>query len=113
MSIYDHETKMYPDLNAAAPQEPLTYRLNKLSEIEAFFLKEIEECERKAKKKKRSITILSNADIGLSTSTVLTGGTSIATLASGVRLPVGVALGGASLVFPLISPATRYILRLP
>ena len=77
MSIYDNETKIYPDLNPAAPQEPLAYRLNKLSEIEAFFLKDIEECERKAKKKKRSITILSNADTGLRMSIVLTGGTSI------------------------------------
>ena len=66
MSIYDNETKIYPDLNPA-----------KLSEIEAFFLKDIEECEQKAKKKKRSITILSNTDTGLSMSIVLTGGTSI------------------------------------
>ena len=42
MNIYDNETKIYPDLNSAAPQEPQTYRLNKLSEIEAYFLNEIE-----------------------------------------------------------------------
>ena len=33
MSIYDNETKIYPDLNTSAPQEPQSYRLNKLSEI--------------------------------------------------------------------------------
>ena len=42
MSIYDNETKIYLDLNPTAPQELQTYRLNKLGEIEAYFLHEIE-----------------------------------------------------------------------
>ena len=50
MSVYDNETKIYPDLNPTAPKESQTYRLNKLSKIEAFFLSEIEKCEQKAKK---------------------------------------------------------------
>ena len=29
MSIYDNETKIYPDLNPSAPQESQTYRLQK------------------------------------------------------------------------------------
>ena len=32
MSIYDNETsKIYPDLNPTAPQEPQTYRLKKFT----------------------------------------------------------------------------------
>ena len=50
MSIYDNETKIYPDLNPKAPQEPQSYRLNKLSEIEAYFLHEIDVREQNAKK---------------------------------------------------------------
>ena len=51
MSIYDSETsKIYPDLNPMAPQELQTYRINKLTEIEVFFLDEIEVCEQIAKK---------------------------------------------------------------
>ena len=50
MSIYDNETKIYPDLNPMAPQELQTYRLKKLTEIEAFFLDEIEVRERLQKK---------------------------------------------------------------
>ena len=50
MSVYDNETKIYPDLNPTAPKESQTYRLNKLSKIEAFFLSEIEKREQKAKK---------------------------------------------------------------
>ena len=112
MSTYDNETKIYADLNPAAPQEPRTYCLSKLSEIDAFFLNEIEECEQSTKKIKRSITILSIVDTSLITSTVLTGGISIAALASGVGLPVGIALGGSSLLFFfLITPVTRQYLK--
>ena len=50
MSVYDNKTKIYPDLNTTAPQEPQSYRLNKLSEIEAYFLNEIEAREQIAKK---------------------------------------------------------------
>ena len=55
MSTYDNETKIYPDLYPTALQEPQSYRLNKLSEIEAFFLDEIEVREQIAKKPKRFI----------------------------------------------------------
>ena len=99
MRIYDNETKIYPDLNPTTPQEPQTYWLNKLSEIEAFFLNEIEKSEQKTKKVKRSITILSITDKSLITSTKLNGGVSIAALASGVGLPVGIVQGGTSLLF--------------
>ena len=46
-------------------------------------------------------------DTGLITSTVVTGGISIAAFASGVGLSVGTALGGASLFFSAITTATR------
>ena len=42
MSIYDKETsKIYLDLNPTTPQEPKTYRLKKLTEIESYLLDEI------------------------------------------------------------------------
>ena len=50
MSVYDNETNAYPDLNSTAPQERQSYRLNKLSEIDAYFLNEIEIREQTAKK---------------------------------------------------------------
>ena len=46
-------------------------------------------------------------DTGLITSTVITGGISIAALASGVGLPVGIALGGISLILSLATAITR------
>ena len=51
MNKYDNETtKIYPDLSPTAPQEPQTYRLKKLTEIEAYLLDENEVRERIAKK---------------------------------------------------------------
>ena len=107
MSIYDNETKIYPDLNPSAPQEPQSYRLQKLTEIETYLLNEIEVCERIAKKMKRFNTITSVADTSLITSTVITGGISIAAFASGVGLPVGIALSGTSLFPSLATAITR------
>ena len=50
MSIYNNDTKIYPHLNSTAQQEPQAYRLQKLTEIETFFLDESEVHERIAKK---------------------------------------------------------------
>ena len=107
MVVYDNETKIYPDLNPRVPQEPQTYRLNKLFEIEAYFLNEIEVCQQIVKKMKRSNTITGILDTGLITSTVIIGGISIAAFASGVGLPVGIALSGTSLLFSLATAITR------
>ena len=91
----------YPDLKPMAPQEPQSYRLNILSEIEAFFIDKIEVCEQIAKKMKRFNAITGIVDTGLITSTVITGEISIAAFASGVGLPVGIALSGTSLLLSL------------
>ena len=56
MSIYDNETKIYPDLNPTASQEPQSYRLQKLTDIEAYLLNEIEFREGIPKKMKRLTT---------------------------------------------------------
>ena len=107
MSVYNNETKIYPDLNPTAPQEPQSYRLNKLSEIEAFFLDEIEVCEQIAKKMKRFNTITGIVDTGLITSTVITGGISIAAFGSGIGFLAGIALSGTSLLFSRATAITQ------
>ena len=108
MSIYDNETnKIYLDLNPTAPQEAQAYRLKKLTEIEAYLLDEIEVREWLAKQMKRFHTITSIVDTGLITSTVITGGASIAAFASGAGLPVGIACSGTSLLFSLATAIIR------
>ena len=108
MSLFDNETtsKIYPDLNPTAPQEPQTNCLKKLTEIEAYLLDEIEVRERIAKKMKRYNTITDIVETGLITSTVITGGISIEAFANGVGLPVGIALSETSLLFPLATVIT-------
>ena len=67
MSAYDNDTsKIYPTLDPSAPpsQEvnPQTYRLAKISEIEAYLLDEIDTREKLAKKIKRFSTITAVLD---------------------------------------------------
>ena len=52
-------------------------------------------------------TIIMIVDTGLITSTVITGGISIAAFANGAGLPVGIALSGTSLVLSLATVITR------
>ena len=56
---------------------------------------------------KRFNTITGIVDTGLITSTVITGGFSIAAFASGVGLPVGIALSGTSLLHSLATSITQ------
>ena len=78
-----------------------------MTEIEACLLDEIEVRERIAKKMKRFNTITGIVDTGLITSTVITGGISIAAFANGVGLPVGIALSGTSLLLSLATAITQ------
>ena len=50
MSIYDNDTKVNPDLNTTAPQEPQSYRLQNLTEIEAYLLMKLNSVNRFLKK---------------------------------------------------------------
>ena len=56
---------------------------------------------------KRFNTITSIIETGLIISTVITGGISIAAFASGVGLPVGIALSGTSLLLSLVTAITQ------
>ena len=108
MSIYDNEktSKIYPDLNPTAPQEPQIYRLKKLTEIEEYLLDGIEIRERIAKKLKRFSRITGIVDTGLITSKSITGRISSATFASGVDMPVGITLSGTSVLLSLATIIT-------
>ena len=68
---------------------------------------EIEVYERITKKMKLFSTITGIIDTGLIASAVITGGTSIAAFASGVGLPVGIAISGTRLLLSLATAITR------
>ena len=107
MSTYDNESKIYPDLNPTATQDPQAYRLKKITEIEAYLPDKIEERRRQAKKKKRFNKIIGVVDIGLTTLSAIAGGTSIPAFASGISVPAGAALGRLSVDLSLSTIATR------
>ena len=78
MSIYDNKaSNIYPDLNPTVPQQSQTYRLKKLTEIEAYLLNKIQVRKRLTKKMKIFNMITSIVDTGLIISTNITGGFSI------------------------------------
>ena len=107
MSVYDNETKIYPVLNLTAPQEPQTYRLNKLSEIGAYCLYEIEHREQTVKKNE---TIQYNHRYRRHRSNYSNGDhrkISIAAFVSGVGLPVSIALSENSLLLSLATAITQ------
>ena len=83
-----------------------------MPEIEAYFLNEIEVREQIAKEKKRFNTITGIVDMGLITSTVITGGISITAFASGVNLSIGIALSGINLILCLATAITRKSFKL-
>ena len=78
-----------------------------MSEVEAYFLNEIEVREQIAKKMKGFNTITGIVEMGLITSTVIIGGISIAAFASGFGLPVGIALSGTSQCLFFTTAMTR------
>ena len=112
MSIYNNESKIYPGLNPKASQETQAYRLQKLTEIEAYLLNEIEVRERIAKKLKRLNTVTCIVDTSLITSTVITGGISAAAISSGVGFPIGIALSETSLILSLATAITQKSLKI-
>ena len=89
---------------SSAPEDPETaqnYRLQKVSQIEKFFLDEIEQREKLAKKFQRISNSILIADTGFIITTVITGSTLIAAFASGVAMPIGNALTGGNLLLSI------------
>ena len=50
ISLYDNDTKNYPDLNTTAPQESQVYCLKNLGDVQTYLLDEVEIPEQVAKK---------------------------------------------------------------
>ena len=98
---------MKQQLNTTAPQEPQTYRFKKLTEIKAYLLDEMKFRELFSKKMNRFNTTTSIVNTNLITSTVITGGISIATFPSGVGLPVGITINRTNVLLSLATVITQ------
>ena len=82
-----------------------------MTEIETFFLDEIEARRREAKKKKRLDAIIGIVDTSLIASAVIAGGASIPAFASVAGLLVGAALSRLGVVLSFLTVATRKFSR--
>ena len=111
MSVYNNDKRIYPPLDdiASAPpdDESQIYRLKKIEEIENFFNEELKQREKLYKKFKRYSTTVVILDHSLITATVITGSGSIAALATGIGLPLSIALGGVSLCLSIATAITH------
>ena len=112
MSVYSNDKRIYPPLDeiASAPppvDEGHIYRLKKIEEIENFFNEEIKQREILYKKFKRYGTAVVILDHSLITATVITRSGNIAALATGIGLPLSIALGSVSLCLSISTAITR------
>ena len=76
-----------------------TIRLNKISEIEDYFIAEIKERELMSKKLSKYISLFDYFDKSLIVLSVRSGGVSIASFATGIGIPVGITSASLRLPF--------------
>ena len=96
------------DIASAPPDDDSQiYRLKKIEEIENFFNEEIKQREKLYKKFNRYSTTVVILDHSLITATVITGSGSIAALATGIGLPLSIALGSVSLCLSIATAITH------
>ena len=98
---------VWKHLHYNSPEGSHIYRLKKIEEIENFFNEEIKPRETLYKKFKRFGTAVIILDHSLITAMVLTGSGSITALATGIGLPLSIALGNASLCLSISTAITR------
>ena len=77
------------------------FRLNKISEIEDYFIVEIKERELMSKKLSKYISFFDYFDKSLIVCSVTGGGVSIASFATVIRAPIGITSESLSLAFSL------------
>ena len=87
------------------------FRLNKINEIEDYFITEIKERELMSKKLSEYISFFSYFDKSLIVLSVTIGSISIASFATIVGVPVGRARASLSLTFPLRTGLVRKLLK--
>ena len=100
MSVYPD--KIYPDIASAPteeePQQSQNYRLKKIEEAETFLRREIELRDKLAKKFKRKAMATMISDTSVLTAITALEISSIATLTTGVGLPISIALASTGLL---------------
>ena len=106
--------RLYPDLEEQSPlaEEGHFYRLQKIGEIEKFLQDEVADRDALSKRCKRRAAVLTAGDTSLVMAITSLEIGSIATLATGVGIPLSIALASAGLFLGLASAITHKTLKL-
>ena len=107
-----HETNnMYPNLNAIPLNDQQQFRLNKISEARDYFIGEIKERELMSKRLSKYIASFDYFDKSLIVLSVTTGSISIASFATVIGAPVGIASASFSLAFSICTGIVKKLLK--
>ena len=87
------------------------FRLNKISEIEEYFIGEIKERELMSKKLSKYISFFDYFDKSLIVLSVVSGGSSIASFATVIGAPIGITNASLSLAFSLCTGLVKKLLK--
>ena len=87
------------------------FRLNKISEIEDYFIAEIKERELMSKKTSKYISFFDYFDKSLIVLSVTSGGVSIASFATVIGAPIGITSASLSLAFSLCTGLVKKLLK--
>ena len=87
------------------------FRLNKISEIEDYFIAEIRERELTSKKPSKLISFFDCFDKSLIVLSVTSGGVSIASFATAIGAPIGITSASLSLAFSLCTGLVKKLLK--
>ena len=87
------------------------FRLNKISEIEEYFIAEIKERELMSRKLSRYISFFDYFDKSLIVLSVTSGGVFIASFATAVGVPIGITSASFSLAFSLCTGIVKKLLK--
>ena len=87
------------------------FRLNKISEIEYYFIAEIKERELMSKKLSKYISFFDYFDKSLIILSVTSGGVSIASFATVIGAPIGITSASLSLAFSLCTGLVKKLLK--
>ncbi len=100
MSVYND--KLYPEIPSAPPEDGgQTYRLKKIDELEKFLRAEVEYRTTLTKRCKRRAATMTVSDTAVLTAITALEIASVATLTSGVGLPVSIVLASTGLFLGL------------
>ena len=87
------------------------FRLNKISEIEEYFIAEIKERELISKKISKYLLFFDYFDKSLIVLSVTSGGVSIASFATAIGAPIGITSASLSLAFSLCAGLVKKLLK--